>query len=112
MANALSILVFLGYGLLCLFSDRMVEEFRRYGLSHFRRLVGSLEVAGALGLSAGFAVRPFTVLSAAGLSVLMLFAVLARMRVRDSVLQTLPALVLLLVNVFIASDALGWRRPW
>ena len=109
MANALSILVFLGYGLLCLFSDGMVEEFRRYGLGRFRRLVGSLEVAGALGLSAGFAFRPFAVLSATGLSVLMLFAVLARIRVRDSLLQTLPALVLLLVNLFITSYTIGWR---
>ena len=108
MANALSILVFLPYGLQCLFSGGMVEEFHRYGLDRFRRLVGLLEVAGALGLSAGFVFRPFAVLSATGLSVLMLFAVLARIRVRDSLLQTIPAFVLLLANVFVASYALGW----
>ena len=108
ITNALSIMVFLGYGLLCILSDGMVEEFHRYGLSHFRRLVGLLEVAGAVGLGAGLVIRPLAVLSATGLSVLMLLAVLARMRVRDSVLKTLPALVLLLVNVFIANYALGW----
>jgi uncharacterized membrane protein YphA (DoxX/SURF4 family) len=108
MANALSILVFLPYGLQCLFSGGMVEEFRRYGLDRFRRLVGLLEVAGALGLSAGFVFRPFAVLSATGLSVLMLCAVLARIRVRDSLVETLPALVLLLANVFVASYAMGW----
>ncbi|MBL0169660.1 MAG: DoxX family protein [Gemmatimonadaceae bacterium] len=104
----LSILVFLGYGLLCLFSDGMVEEFRRYGLSQFRRLVGSLEVVGALGLMTGFVVQPITVLSATGLSVLMFFAVLVRLRVRDTVFHTLPALVLLLANLFIAGNARGW----
>lgn len=109
VANALSIIVFLAYGLLCVFSDSMVEEFERYGLSRFRRLVGWLEVAGALGLSIGFVAQPFTVLSATGLTVLMLVAVLARIRVRDTVLQTLPALALLLINAFIASYALGWR---
>jgi hypothetical protein len=108
IANALTIPVFLGYGSLCLFSDGMVEEFRRYGLGRFRRLVGLLEIAGALGLIAGFVVHPLTVLSATGLSALMFFAVLARIRVRDTVIQTLPAVVLLAANLFIASHALGW----
>ncbi len=105
LANALSIPVFLGYGLLCVLSAGMVEEFQRYGLGRFRFIVGWLEVAGALGLGVGFAVPLITVLSATGLAVLMLFAVLARMRVRDTLLQTAPALVLLLVNLFIASYA-------
>ena len=35
LANALSISLFLYYGLACLFADGMVEEFKRYGLPHF-----------------------------------------------------------------------------
>ncbi len=105
-ANALSIIMFLGTGVISLRFNGMVEEFRRYGLDRYRRLVGSLEVAGAIGLCVGFAFRPLAVLSASGLSLLMFFAVLARMRARDAVLQTLPALALMLVNVFIAISAL------
>ena len=53
IATGLSVLLFLYYGVDCLFSDGMVVEFERYGLSRFRRLTGSVEVLGAVGLAVG-----------------------------------------------------------
>ena len=41
--KALSILLFLYYGLSVLVSNAMVTEFERFGLSRFRKLTGSLE---------------------------------------------------------------------
>ena len=105
----LSIFLFLYYGLICLFSDGMMAEFRRFGLSRFRRLTGSLEVMGALGLLAGLFVPIFTLLASAGLALLMLLGVFTRVRVGDSILETLPALILLGMNVFIFLYALGMR---
>ena len=102
-----SVLLFLYYGLSCLFSDGMMAEFRRFGLSRFRRLTGSLEVMGALGLLAGFLVPIFTLLASAGLALLMLLGVFTRVRVGDSALETLPAVILLGMNVFIFLYALG-----
>ncbi len=101
-----SSLLFLYYGLTCLLSDGMVDEFERFGLARFRTLTGGLEVLGALGLVAGYQVPWVTVVSSAGLSILMLAGVATRLRMRDSLAQTLPALVLLLVNLFIFSFAL------
>jgi len=103
----LSVLLFLYYGLSCLFSDGMMAEFRRFGLSRFRRLTGSLEVLGALGLLAGFLVPIFTLLASAGLALLMLLGIVTRVRVGDSALETLPAVILLGMNVFIFLYALG-----
>jgi uncharacterized membrane protein YphA (DoxX/SURF4 family) len=103
----LSALLFLYYGLSCLFSDGMMAEFQRFGLSPFRRLTGSLEVLGALGLLAGFLLPLFTLLASAGLALLMLLGVFTRIRVGDSVLETLPAVILLGMNVFIFLYALG-----
>jgi uncharacterized membrane protein YphA (DoxX/SURF4 family) len=97
----LSVLLFLYYGLSCLFSDGMMAEFRRFGLSRFRRLTGSLEVMGALGLLAGLFVPIVTLLASAGLALLMLLGVLTRVRVGDPALETLPATILLVMNVFI-----------
>ncbi len=37
VANAISISLFLYYGLLCLFADGMVDESERYGLARFCR---------------------------------------------------------------------------
>lgn len=96
-----SALLFLYYGFLCLFADGMAEEFRRFGLSRFRRLTGSLEVLGALGLLVGLWVTPIMLTASGGLALLMALGVATRIRVRDSVPETLPAVVLLLVNVFV-----------
>lgn len=105
VASAISIALFFFYGTACLFAGGMVEEFERYGLSRFRRVVGALELLGAIGLGLGYLFLPLSVYSAGGLSLLMLLGLGVRVRVRDSALQMLPALFLLLVNVFIAFEA-------
>lgn len=102
LSTVLSIVLFLTYGFACLFANGMVAEFERFGLSRFRRLTGSLEVLGALGLIAGYVFPPIRLLSAVGLALLMLLGVAARLRVRDSLLETTPASVLFVVNAFIA----------
>lgn len=104
-ATVTSVLLFLGYGLVVLFADGMVEEFERFGLSRFRRLTGTLEVLGAIGLAVGYLLPWVAVLSATGLAVLMLLGVGVRVRVRDSILETLPAVVLLVLNAWIAVRA-------
>jgi hypothetical protein len=105
--TAVSVAAFLFYGLACLFSRRLVAEFERYRLARFRVLVGSLEVAGALGLIAGWWFPPLLIAAAAGLSALMLCGLWARWRIRDSWYAMLPALVLAVVNLAIVWLAAG-----
>jgi hypothetical protein len=85
----------------------MVEEFERYGLSRFRRLTGALEVLGALGLVGGYVRPALWVVSGGGLALLMLLGLAVRVKVRDPVVEMIPAAFLLLVNAFIASAAWG-----
>ena len=92
---------FVAYGLSCLRSESMTAEFRRFGLERFRMLTGVLEVLGGLGLLVGLVWPPAMWLSSAGLTLLMMLGVGVRVRMNDSLLQTLPALVLMLVNGFI-----------
>ena len=108
--TVLSIGLFLGYGVACLFGRGMVDEFERFGLARFRRLTGSLELLGALGLFMGYRFPILQLLSAAGLSLLMLLGMGARVRARDSLLQTAPAVVLCLANAFIAVSV--WRQQF
>jgi len=103
-----SAVLFLTYGLLCLFSDGMRAEFERFGLSRHRRLTGGLEVLGGLGLLVGSRVPEVMVVASAGLALLMLLGVAVRVRVRDPLLETLPAAALLVANVFILVTA--WSR--
>jgi hypothetical protein len=111
LSTVLSVGLFLFYGFACLFFDGMVDEFARYGLSRYRRLTGSLEILGALGLIAGYVLPGMTLVASGGLAVLMLLGTATRIRVRDGLVQTMPAVVLLLVNAFIFLYAAGVVGP-
>ena len=98
-----SIGAFLIYGFLCLGGRSMVDEFERFGLARFRVLTASLEVLGAVGLLASYAIPVLAPIAAGGLALLMFLGVLTRIRVRDSLAVTLPALILLVMNAYIAT---------
>ena len=105
IAAVLSSASFLWYGAGLLRSGAMEAEFERYHLAPYRKLTGVLQVAAAAGLLLGLRVRPLLVLSAGGLAAMMLGAVVVRLRVRDPLLEAIPALVLLCLNLFIALSA-------
>ena len=92
---------FMFYGFACLFSQHMIEEFRRYGVPQFRRLIGLLEVAGASGLLLGYLIPVVQVLAAGGLALLMLCGCILRIKIRDSAIQILPAFIFLVLNLFV-----------
>lgn len=105
--KVVSIVAFLFYGLSVLFTNAMEKEFERYGMSGFRTLTGGLEVAGSLGLIAGYFVPGLTVAASGGLSLLMALGVAIRFRSGDSVAEALQAGAMLLINLFIMVFA--WR---
>ena len=96
-----SALAFLAYGVACLATTRMDAEFERYGLARWRRHIAAVECLGAAGLLVGHFSRPVLVVAAAGLALTMLAAIATRIRIRDSLAKTLPAIVLLAVNAFV-----------
>lgn len=106
IAPLLSAILFGGYGLNCLLSERMVAEFERYRLPGLRQLTGALQVAASLGLLAGLLYRPLLLLSSGGLALMMFLAVVTRFRIKDPLLAAIPALALCLLNAFIFVRAL------
>jgi hypothetical protein len=89
----------------------MEEEFERYGLSRFRRLTGGLELIGGVGLLVGLFLPAVMIAASAGLAVLMLLGVIARVRVRDPLLEILPAGLLMVTNLVILSQAWSALLP-
>jgi hypothetical protein len=80
----------------------MKTEFQRYGLSEFRKLTGTLELLGGTGLLVGqYYYSPLITLSASGLALLMFLGVIVRIRTRDPLIEILPALILMVVNLKI-----------
>lgn len=107
IATVASALLFLGYGSLVLFSGGMRSEFERFGLPHFRRTTGALEVLGGLGLLVGILSRPILAVSSGGLALLMLLGVITRIRVRDPLPDIVPAAALMVLNASILVVAAG-----
>ncbi|SKB32213.1 DoxX-like family protein [Salegentibacter holothuriorum] len=94
---------FLFFGFSCFFVERIRKEFIRYKLSQYLKLVGTLQVTGALGLVTGYFFNPvLSFFSAIGLSLLMLLGFGVRLRVKDSFLQSLPSFSYAVLNGYIA----------
>lgn len=101
ICRALSAIAFLGYGVACLATQHMVAEFERFGLGRFRQFVGALEFLGGLGLLVGYFYPPLLLVASGGLTMLMLLGVWTRIRVGDSMVETLPAFLFFVLNGFV-----------
>ncbi|QQL45915.1 DoxX family protein [Sulfuriroseicoccus oceanibius] len=93
---------FLGFGVACLVSQRMVAEFERYGIPRFRALTGVLQLLGATGLLVGLKVVWIGALAASGLGVLMLLGFGVRLMIRDGFWRSLPAFLYCVMNIYVA----------
>ena len=83
----------------------MKREFDRYGLGSQRTLVGGLQMCAAIGLLAGLSHPWMGRSAAAGLALMMLVAVGVRIRIKDTLLQTIPALIYLALNAYLSLEA-------
>lgn len=102
IAIVLSSGAFLFYGINCLWSKKMKDEFVRFGLGKQRILIGCLQVLGALGLIFGYLCSPIlTFIASAGLTLLMFSGFAVRIKIKDSLLEALPSLIFALINLFI-----------
>ena len=92
---------FLGYGSACFFSSRMKQEFLRYRLASQRIRVGALQWFAGVGLLAGMSQPWMGQAAAGGLALMMLVAVIVRIQIKDTLLQTIPALFYLAINTYL-----------
>jgi len=100
-----SAISFLAYGSACFFSAYMKREFARYQLGSQRALVGGLQLCAAIGLLAGLSQPWMGRAAAAGLAVMMLVAVGVRIKIKDTLPQTIPALLYLALNAYLCLAA-------
>ena len=88
----------------------MAGEFERYRAARLRTLTGALQVAASLGLVAGYYYPPLLLVSAGGLAVMMIGAMIVRVRIRDPLLAAVPAFVFFCINLYIVAATVrdGW----
>jgi len=97
----ISSLSFLTYGVSWFTSPHMKSEFKRFGLEKFGLLTVVLEIGGALGLLVGLMINSILIISSGGLALLMFLGFLVRLRIKDSLWVSLPALFFMLLNAYI-----------
>lgn len=84
----------------------MKSEFKRFNLEKLGLFTIILQILGAVGLLIGLEFYPFLIISSGGLSLLMLVGVGVRIKLKDSLWVTLPALFYLGLNAYIFLGAI------
>lgn len=99
----LSGISFIFFGITCLITSRMRVEFTRFGLSNKQRqITGVLQIIAASGLMLHYYSSLLAAVSATGLAALMLLGFIVRMRIKDSIYESSPAFIFMVLNAIIA----------
>ena len=80
----------------------MIDEFIRYRIPQFRELSGWFQILGSLGIIIGFWIDNIQVLSTIGLSLMMLFGVGVRIKIKDDLIKILPAVCYFVLNTYLS----------
>jgi hypothetical protein len=102
LASAISFII---YGSLLFISTKMQNEFKRFQLEKLTTLTGILEILGGIGQLVGLKINIVLLISSGGLALLMLMGLGVRLKIKDGFWQTMPALLLMLLNIYICSIA-------
>ena len=95
---------FIFFGLACFFSNVFINEFYRYGLYEYIKIVGVFQLLGGIGCIVGVFYKRLLIISSLGLSIMMLLGVGVRVKINDTFFQTLPAILYLIINSIIFLD--------
>lgn len=85
----------------------MKNEFIRFKLERLGLLIILLQFLGALGLLVGLIFKPVLIISSGGLALLMLSGLLFRIKSKDSIWASMPALFFMILNFYILNVALN-----
>ena len=97
----LSSFSFFGYAASYFMYPNMKSEFKRFGLEKFGFFVIITQFLGATGLIIGLAFHPFLIIASLGLAIQMFAGVLVRIKMKDSIWISLPALFYMVLNAYI-----------
>lgn len=85
----------------------MKSEFKRLNLERIGLLTIILELIGSIGLIVGLIYTPILLISSGGLALLMFIAILFRLKSKDTLWVSLPALFYMLLNTYILIESMS-----
>jgi hypothetical protein len=103
----ISAVAFLFYGITFFTSSGMKEEFERYRLDQFRKLIGYLQILGGSGLLVGLISLPILVIASGGLALLMMIGFGVRLKMKDGFWKSMPSFLFMLLNLYICIQSIS-----
>ena len=97
---------FIIYGINSFISNRMILEFRRWGLEKRRKEIGGFQLASGLGILIGLHLNSILIVSSVGLIIMMIVAVYVRIRIKDNISEIIPALAYLILGIIILQHSI------
>lgn len=102
----ISSLSFYAYVVSYFLSPHMKNEFKRFNLEKLGLLTIILEFLGATGLLVGLKFNLVLTISSLGLGLLMMLGFIVRMKLKDSIWVSLPALLFMILNLYIFLESI------
>lgn len=97
---------FIVYGINSFFSKRMISEYERWGFKNQRNIIASCQLLGGIGLLVGLTIPLILSVASFLLMCMMLAAVLVRIRIKESAVKMLPAILYVVINLIIFHDSI------
>ena len=92
---------FIIYGYSSFISRRMKSEYARWGYNNQRKIVGSLQLLGGIGLILGLQINVLLITTSFCFIMMMTMAIFIRVKIRDNITDILPAITYLFLSILI-----------
>ena len=84
---------FIAYGINSFVSKRMINEFKRWGLEDKRKIIGICQFIAGIGIILGSEFKTVLISSAIFIIMMMIIAIVVRIRIKDDISDIMPAIV-------------------
>ena len=102
-----SAISFIIYGISSFYSKRMISEYERWGYQKHRIQIAILQLLAGLGLLIVSSFPLLLALISSSLFIMMMVAVFVRIKIKDTIINTLPAVFYATLNFIIFYDSLN-----
>ena len=92
---------FIIYGYSSFISRRMKSEYARWGYNNQRKIVGSLQLLGGIGLILGLQINVLLITTSFCFIMMMTMAIFIRVKIKDNITDVLPAITYLFLSILI-----------
>lgn len=84
----------------------MILEYKRWGYKKFRKIIALLQFLGGFGLLIGLYFPLLLIIVSASLTLMMITAIYVRIRIKDHIINALPAILYAILNFIIFYNSL------